>query len=284
MIKVNGYPVNFETFPEGEFRMNKFKDIFAHNKQDKISIEWFWNGDNSEMMELYFVVKHLKKIKGAGTWFALYMPYVPYGRQDRVEDSVNEIFTLKHFADFINSLEFDMVQVLDPHSDVTMALIDNSTDDKALIVNIINGLIEDNEYDALFMPDLGAQKRYSSLLAYPNFSGYKVRDYATGEITGYKILDYKKDYKNILIIDDLCSYGGTFLRAAKELKKKGVSNIDMYVTHCETNIYKGDLLYSGLINQIYTTNSIMPMQSIVCKGGQKSVTLIQKCAISYFEA
>ncbi len=43
---------------------------------------------------------------------------------DRVKNS-DEVFTLKYFAEFINDLKFDTVEVGDPHSNVSTMLIDN---------------------------------------------------------------------------------------------------------------------------------------------------------------
>lgn len=50
--------------------------------------------------------------------------YMPYARQDRVCNA-GEAFGLKVIANFINSLKFDEVMVTDPHSDVTVAVLDN---------------------------------------------------------------------------------------------------------------------------------------------------------------
>ena len=64
--------------------------------------------------------------------------------------------------------------------------------------------------------------------------------------------------KNILIIDDICSKGGTFYHSAKRLKEAGAANIYLYVTHCENTIYEGELLKEdSLIKHIFTTNSLL---------------------------
>jgi len=55
--------------------------------------------------------------------FDLVMPYIPYARQDRI-CAPGEAFTLKIFAQIINSAKFNKVIVLDAHSDVAPALID----------------------------------------------------------------------------------------------------------------------------------------------------------------
>ena len=64
--------------------------------------------------------------------------------------------------------------------------------------------------------------------------------------------------KDILIIDDICSRGGTFYHSAKVLKEAGAANIYLYVTHCENTIHEGELLKEdSLIERIYTTDSLL---------------------------
>jgi ribose-phosphate pyrophosphokinase len=61
----------------------------------------------------------------------------------------------------------------------------------------------------------------------------------------------------ILIIDDICSRGGTFYFSAKKLKELGAKEVYLYVTHCENTIFEGEIFTSGLIEKVYTTNSIL---------------------------
>lgn len=108
-----------------------------------------------------------------------------------------------------------------------------------------------------FYPDEGAMKRYSSLLDFPYAFGIKKRDWETGNILGLEVINKEivKD-KNVLIIDDICSKGGTFYHAAKALKELGAHSIYLYVTHCEKTITSGEIYYGNEIEQIFTTNSI----------------------------
>lgn len=91
-------------------------DVSDKDKQK--AIVWNYESD-AEMVVLYYITKHLKN---AGFIVSLYMPYIPNARMDRVKNN-DEIFTLKYFAEFINSLEFEAVYVRDPHSNVSCALI-----------------------------------------------------------------------------------------------------------------------------------------------------------------
>lgn len=51
------------------------------------------------------------------------VPHCPHARMDRVKGTT-DVFTLKSFADVINSLDFTKVVIYDAHSNVTPALID----------------------------------------------------------------------------------------------------------------------------------------------------------------
>ena len=68
------------------------------------------------------MTKHLQS-KGVKE-IELNMPYIPNARQDRVK-AAEDVFTLKYFAQMINSLGFSKVTVLDPHSYVSEALVDH---------------------------------------------------------------------------------------------------------------------------------------------------------------
>ena len=189
----------------------------------------------------------------------LYMPYIPDARMDRVKYE-NELFTLKYFAQTINSLHFGRVEVLDPHSDVSAALFNK------VHVGSPNRMIEDTVKKIasnnlmMFYPDAGAMKRYSSAVHLPYTFGIKNRDWETGEIKGLNLsgeIDQLPG-KDILIVDDICSKGGTFYHSAKKLKEAGVGKIYLYITHCENTVYDGELLKNnGLIEKIYTTDTIL---------------------------
>ena len=172
----------------------------------------------------------------------------------------SEVFTLKHFATFINSLNFDRVSIFDPHSNVSSALFDRCT-----VINpycYCSKAAQACKPDFIFYPYEGAMKRYNSIIRAnkPITFGMKKREWTTGEIKGLDIFgdtDALKDAK-VLIIDDICSRGGTFYHSANKLKELGAKEIYLYVSHCEDTIHEGELLKdNGLIERIYTTDSIV---------------------------
>lgn len=105
-----------------------------------------------------------------------------------------------------------------------------------------------------------------------NITGYKIDKRATikydetGELQDFNWSDMRESEFDkpisFFIVDDLCSYGGTFIKLMETvktgLKQAGITNeVHFYliVTHCELAILKGDIPNAGF-DKIYTTNSM----------------------------
>lgn len=250
MIKVNGIAIQQNHFPAGELLV---KANFPG--AELMTIEWYYEND-AELFTLICIKRYIDG-KYPSCFCELKMPYVCHARMDRVK-SDEDVFTLKYFCEVINSLKFDVVWVRDAHSNVSLALLDNVIEEP--IRAYVKHAILDSKADALFFPDEGAMKRYSSEFNMPYAFGMKKRDWATGQILGLDIINAEnvKD-KNILIVDDICSKGGTFFHSAKALKAAGAKNVSLYVTHLEGTVVLGEMAASdGLVDHIYTTESIVP--------------------------
>ena len=172
------------------------------------------------------------------------------------------MFTLKWSAELINGLGFSKVRVLDPHSSVSEALIDRiEVESPKPYIEQVIGLLRDRtgEMPAMFYPDEGAGKRYGGMIPLPYAFGIKRRDWKTGQIRGLDVAGAVEDItgKTVLIVDDICSRGGTFYHSAKKLLELGAKEVYLFITHCEDTVLEGELLTSGLIRQIFTTDSIL---------------------------
>ena len=88
---------------------------------NEITIKWNYDTDE-ELFSLIAITRYLQE-HGIDK-IDLQMPYIPNARFDRVNNP-DEVFTLKYFAEVINSLDFNRVYVLDAHSNVSLALINN---------------------------------------------------------------------------------------------------------------------------------------------------------------
>ena len=256
MIKINDVKIEQRMFPDHSLLMkfDPYGEDFLVAYNSSFWIEWLYESD-AELFTLICLKRHLDEERPAAR-VALFLPYLPHARMDRVKNS-DDVFTLKYFCEVINSLKFDVVHVRDAHSNVGLALLNNVCQES--VNSYIHQAMLESGAEALFFPDEGAMKRYSEHATIPYAFGMKKRDWETGKILGLDIInsDVVKG-KNILIVDDICSRGGTFYHSAKALKEAGAANISLYVSHLEETVLIGDLPESGLIDHIYTTKSIFP--------------------------
>lgn len=257
MIKVNYETVNLQKFPDGTAHI--VIDNIPTNtdvESDVTHVSWLYDND-AELFALCAIVEALKQRDNAPV--VLDTPYIPHARMDRVKD--NDVFTLKTFANIINSLGFARVNVLEAHSSVSLALINNVCNEtaKSIVDSILLSKSEWNpDNTTLFFPDEGAMKRYAGMFEMPYTFGMKNRDWKTGKILSLDVIgneEFIKD-KDILIIDDISSRGGTFYFSAKALLERGAKSVSLYVSHCENTILEGDLFKEPLLKHIYTTDSI----------------------------
>jgi ribose-phosphate pyrophosphokinase len=243
MIRANGKVIEFEKFPNGETRVKKIESKEFNNITFKYE-------DDSDLIKLMFVRKMLN---GPCQLNILYMPY---SRMDRKNDEF--AFTLKDVCKFIKDLKFDLIEVIEPHSDVCARLLKASRN--FITPSLLSLNLDDIKPDYILFPDQGARERYESMFLYfgkPIIHANKVRDFKTGRIESLEIAGEIEQGANVVIVDDLCSYGGTFILAAEKLKELGAGDITLIVGHAEESILKGKIPDSDLIQKVFTTNTII---------------------------
>lgn len=290
MIKLNGKTVSFEKFPNNESFADMKMDYQPFEKDNVIVFKF--EGDE----EIFYLscVKDFVDTHWPNKPCHLEMPYIPYSRMDRQEEK--RLFTLKTFAKIINSMNFASVTVMEPHSEVSVALIDrvkvvNKSAELALeamrdVLGLtgsawfqpsygynekvselsfnLEGLLGLAEIEGVYLvyPDAGAEKRYRKQIKYSKvLTCSKDRDFNTGKINSIIVNggDKAQDCKIAIIVDDLSSRGGTFSGSAAELRKvlPNLETVILCVTHCENTIYSGTVLSGTDIDKVYTTNSII---------------------------
>ena len=257
MVKLNHVPIEFGKFPNGETNLDKKQFIRFYGNELDI---WLHYEDDSDLIKLMMLKKYLDdEFIFRNEEISLHLPYVPYSRMDR--DNIDYAFSLKYVCEFINNLNFHKVFVSEPHSDVCLALINRcvaSYPTISLFDIAKDDMDFDKEKDFVYFPDAGAQKRYAEHFpSYKQLVGFKQRDFLTGMIKSLDIVGNieEKDFK-VIIIDDLCSRGGTFMLSGNKLKEMGAKKISLVVGHCENTIHQGDILTTNVINKVYTTDSI----------------------------
>lgn len=260
MIKINGFLLEtYYTYPDKTPLMELTDDIINSLVGQLCStITWLYE-DISELVYLQFVIKQIQNYFPLNK-LCLEMPYLPCARQDRAENTPKDLPLLKYMGEIINSMDFAQVIILDPHSSVAQNVLNKVEILSPIkeIEHIYQSLVSAYGQVLLFFPDEGSMKRYGSACKQPYCFGVKHRDWETGRIESLEVSGKTELIKDsaILIVDDICSKGGTFRYAAKKLKELGCGDIYLWVTHCEDTIQQGNLLVNPLIKKIFTTDSI----------------------------
>lgn len=267
MIRFNGYEVLTEAYPNNETKVKESFIEYIKNEHNVLEFKYFEDGD---LITLMFAKKRLDEL---GVSCVLFIWYMPYSRMDRKIDE--DLFTLQYVCTFINWLNFEKVVVMEPHSKPTLNLLERA---KAVypatdwLEAIKQEIGFDDEKDHIVFPDKGAAARYidSKYEEIGKDGPYKnvcVFEKKRDPFTGYlDIKNMKIKYGTVnpgskcIIIDDLCSKGGTFEGAGNALKNAGASEVVLVVSHCERKIFEGVLLdKDSPISKIYTSESIMDL-------------------------
>jgi ribose-phosphate pyrophosphokinase len=194
----------------------------------------------------------------------LNVPYFLGARSDRKFEAGTSNYLKTVICPIINSQNFSRVTVLDPHSDVLEACLNNyhKHNNHRLVKDALSKI--DNRDGAqdricLVSPDAGAYKKIFDVAKEFNIdriiTASKVRDIKTGKILRTEIptLDQHADLKYV-IIDDICDGGRTFIELAKAIKgSRPSAKVYLVVTH---GIFSsGFAELTQYFEGIYTTNS-----------------------------
>jgi ribose-phosphate pyrophosphokinase len=171
---------------------------------------------------------------------SLYVPYFSGARSDRQFSTGGVNYLKQVICPIINSQKFAKVTVLDPHSDVLEACLDNFAkfSNIDLVDDALSYLIKEDEDNkvALISPDAGAVKKIYDVAKYFGISNVttasKVREISTGTILRTELPTMDLDgIEHIVIIDDICDGGRTFIELAKAIRLQTDKPIYLIVTH-----------------------------------------------------
>jgi ribose-phosphate pyrophosphokinase len=241
-------------FPDGQQNVNlKLSDDFDFNCQTTIVSRL------NNWMDLELIVCTTRALRNLGVQdVSLYVPYIMGGRSDRKFEVGSTNYIKDVISPILNSMDFKKIYTYDPHSDVTEACYNNLIKlDNILLPKVLRDYNRKNV--VLISPDSGASKKVTSLAKQFNFEGdimycSKYRN-SKGELTDNFIpWDDKYKGKTLIIVDDICDGGRTFINLADDIRK--------YDDTCELVLCVSHGIFSkGLqplidkFNKIYCTNS-----------------------------
>lgn len=245
-MKINKYPdgtsyINdVEDLHESVFRINTYEDLWHLNQ----AIDAYKHKHNNNP--------------------TITIPNLIDAQADRRFND-GESSGLKLVCKFLNNLDANF-KIFHPHNpEVVESLMDNVEiiDNSFFIITVLDSLLLDtNNHESLILmsPDAGSFKPLMGLCDKigwkgETFSGSKARSYIGDSMTLVQQID-RTDFKgkDILIIDDLSVYGGTFKGLSKMLKERNCGKLYLAVSHMTVQDLGKDPV-TNYFDKVFTTNS-----------------------------
>lgn len=239
------------TFPDGEVHLELTKPI--KNWLVDVKCRITNANDLFILMQLSDILKRQNVRISTLTIF-----YLMGMRCDRVFE-INRPFTLKVVADAINTLNIvKKVVLIEPHSGRSWDMINRSCP-LNMTAEIADELFNADDKLLFVAPDRGAFERYGERIPCAVICS-KVREASTG-----KLLDFKAEEaihvkgRDLLMIDDLCDGGGTFVGLAPKVRDLEPKSLSLAVTHAVQ--LDGIKRVAEVYDKVYITNTYKEWQN-----------------------
>lgn len=237
-------------FPDGEVQIT----LGEFSRKDEIEVKC----RITSAEELFILMQVADILRRHGMRFSISIYYLMGMRMDRVMD-FNRPFTLKMVVDILDSLCATSIAIFCPHSKVTTQLFRKT---EVVPLNPVEWMDEEKHFWDVYqvvLPDAGAAERYfDGNVPFDIIIGEKVRDVETGKILSIKVKNPEAIDGGwpLIMIDDLCDGGGTFVGLANAIREvepdieiniavnhmvnpKGIENLSRNFDHVRfTNSYK----------------------------------------------
>lgn len=234
-------------FPDDELYVRIIDDV---SKEHVIIIQTTYPDYN--IIELFLLQNAAEEADAKE--ISVIIPYFGYARQD-TKFKNGEPISAKALANLI-SLNADRVITVDPHKEHILDFFSTNAYSVSAVPEIAKYLREKN-IDLILAPDKGALERakQASKIIGCDFD-YMDKTRIDGTTVEVKPKKLDAQNKNVAIIDDIISTGGTMALSIQELKKHGAKKVSVACTH---GLFAGDAikkLNSAGCDEIISTDTI----------------------------
>ena len=239
-------------FPDGESKVTLQK---IPKKSVILVVQSTYPPVDTNLLQTLSIISQVRKI--SSRTFAI-IPYMGYARQDKQFLS-GEVITMSVVAKMLQSVGAKKVIVVDIHSNTALNHFNIPTENVSAVPELAKYFKKLNLKNPLVVsPDMGGysrSKKFASLLKTDFIVLKKYRDRKTGRVS---IQTAKVDVqgKDLILVDDIISTGGSIIKAAQFLKKQKCKRVFVACTHgllvegAEKKIRKAG------VSRIISTNTI----------------------------
>ncbi len=237
----------YKRFPDDEFYVRILDDVKG---EDVLLVQTTY--PDTKIVEL-FLMQDAVYDAGANK-IIVAIPYFGYSRQDKKFEK-GEPISARAIAEHI-SLHSDYIITVDPHKEHLLDFFNVPAYSCSAVSEIAQYLKEKN-VDFVLAPDKGAKKRAQQAAKIIGCEyDYMEKTRIDGTTIKIKPKNLDAKNKNVAIIDDIISTGGTMAKSIRELKKQGAKKVSVACTH---GLFVGgakEKLISAGCDEIISTDTI----------------------------
>lgn len=244
--------IKLESFPDCEIFVQVLENVRG---RDVFVVQSIAVRPNIYLMELLIIIDALKRASASS--ITAVIPYFGYSRQDR-KDRPRVPITAKLVSNILETAGATRVVTLDLHADQLQGFFDIPLDNLYGRPVLLKALKQLNlEDDVVVAPDLGSIKMargYSGGLS-GHLAIVDKRRLDSENVEGSVVIGDVSG-KTVILVDDICSTGGTLFNAAKTCLDAGAKEVYAAITHalCGEAIFKK--LDNSPIKKIFFSDSI----------------------------
>ena len=251
-IKANLVKSEIRVFPDGESKITLIGKI---SKKKSIVLQSIYPPVDTNLVQ---VLSLITKAKENSSEVIAVIPYMGYARQDR-EFLPGEIVTMKVLGKLFKSAGASKIIVVDIHSSIGLKHFSIKTKNVTAIPDLVGFFKKLSLKNPLVVsPDQGGKERAKEFAKEFN-SDYialeKTRDRKTGKVK-IKTKNLEVENRDLILVDDIISTGGSIIKATQFLKKQKCKRIYVACTHALLmNDAEKKIKKAGVTN-IISTNTI----------------------------
>jgi ribose-phosphate pyrophosphokinase len=186
------------------------------------------------------------------------VPYLAYARQDRAFLE-GEVVSISLVAKLFESVGLKHIITVDIHSELAMSYF-ASIQNVSSIPLLADYASKMRLHDPIAVsPDAGGTNRAKEFARHLDIDVLvlkKSRHKVTGDVTIEERLDIDISKRDVIVIDDIISSGGSLIKAAEFLNKKGAGKIYAMCAHALLINDAAQKIKSAGVEDIVSTNSV----------------------------
>ena len=259
-LKANLVKTEIRVFPDGESKItlkgkiSKGKIIVVHSIFPPVD------------SNLFQALSLISKAKEYSSEVVIVIPYLGYARQDR-EFLPGEIVSMKVLGQLFRGVGASKVIVVDIHSKIGLKLFRIKSENVTAIPDLVGYFKKlDLKNPLVISPDQGGKQRakeFADEYKSEFLALKKQRDRKTGKVQ-IKTENLDEVHgRDLIIVDDMISTGGSIIKATEFLKKQKCKRVFVACTHALLINNAEKKIRKAGVTKIISTNTIPGKTSIV---------------------